>query len=154
MTFARGLIENDVFLGGNLEGLGDGELLSLDTQNGQLNWQLCETQAMIMDTDRIYVGYTDFSGAYLNAVDFQTGEKLWQTKVDHNVISTIQTDFGDLLVTTNNHGDKRYYLVDKQTGEIRQTFRDYRVKDKYLVSAGYTANCTGVSGKWKCPLGN
>lgn len=132
------LIDNDIFLVGNLEGRGDGELLSLDTQNGQVNWQMCETEAMIMDKDRIYVGYTDFSGAYVNAVDIQSGEKMWQTKVDHNGISTIQINFRDLLVTTNDHGDKRYYLVDRQTGKIHQTFRDYRVKDKYLVSAGYT----------------
>lgn len=132
------LLENNVYFVGALSKTDEVQLLNLNVESGLLNWHLCETEAFFVEQDRVYVGHTDFAGAFIIAFDTETGEKIWQTKVDHRAINNIQRISDGLLLTTNDHGDKRYYLIDVETGEEKRSFQDYYTKNEYFVSSGQT----------------
>ncbi len=131
-------LENDVYFVGSLSKTENTQLLNFNIESERLNWQICETEAMILDQDRVYVGHTDFAGAFIIAIDAMTGERIWYTKVDHRAVSNIEVSSNGLLVTTNDHGDKRYYLVDAETGEREKAFQDYYAKNEFLINSGQT----------------
>lgn len=121
-----------LFFVGSINQREDVQLVSYDIQDGQVNWQVCETQVVEVDDSRVYVGHNDL-GAFVVAYSISDGTKLWHTKVDGRVVSTIEVTPIGLLVTTNDHGNNRYYLLNPETGKKRETFKTDGAKNSFFV---------------------
>ncbi len=111
-------------------------LMNIDIETGKLNWYACETESMILGENHLYIGYTDFSGAFVTAYEVESGIEVWYTKVDNHGVSDIEITPIGLLVTTNNHGRERYYLLNKNDGQQSKSFSDRYAMNEFFIQNG------------------
>ena len=124
-----------VILVGSLQANEVTNLMSLDIETEKLNWSACETEPMLLDKNHVYVGYTDLGGAFVTTYDVESGMKVWHAKVDNQGTSDIEITPIGLLITTNDHGRKRYYLLDENNGQQIRSF-----SDQYSMNGFFTQN--------------
>jgi outer membrane protein assembly factor BamB len=133
-----------VIVVGSLQANEATSLMSVDIETEKLNWSVCETQSMILDKNHVYVGYSDF-GAFVTTYDVESGMKGWQEKVDNQGLSDIEITPIGLLITTNDHGRKRYYLLDENDGQQIRSFSDQYAMNEFFTQNGQ--NILQLTGK-------
>lgn len=111
-------------------------LMNIDIETGGLNWQACETQTMILGENHVYVSYNEFSGGFVTAYRVDGGIEVWRTKIGNDGVSDIEITPIGLLVTTNDRGKKRYYLLNENDGQIRKSFKDQYALNDFFIQNG------------------
>ncbi|MEO1665105.1 MAG: PQQ-binding-like beta-propeller repeat protein [Chloroflexota bacterium] len=95
---------------------------SLDLQTGELNWETSITAPWELYTDRsrnrVYVFSMDM-GRHIDAIDAETGEKLWRSSVGGRTrLQILSAENGNLYVIEGSGAGTRYQPVDPDTGEF------------------------------------
>jgi hypothetical protein len=132
------LSDGDAFIMGKHNG-NRNALWNIDLETQEVNWQTCATGVMSIGKKYIYVLDSSASTTRLRAYDKQTGIEDWQKGVDpwYPAIKNLEiTPFG-LLVTTHNHGNKRWSIRNLQTGRKEHTFRSDTEVKEFWIEQGF-----------------
>lgn len=148
---AMELSDGIVFVMGEYNGYRNA-LWSMNLVTQEVHWQTCATGVMSVGEDYIYVLDSSSSNTRVRAYDMNSGTEVWQKGSDFGfpAVKNLEITPLGLLVTTHNHGIKRWNLRNLQTGRKEHTFQNdsdvkgfwieqgsviYDVKDADLVVA-------------------
>jgi outer membrane protein assembly factor BamB len=105
--------------GGAFVGSWDGHVRRLNLEDGSLEWRY-ETGAVTMsnpgvdpDAGVVYVGSDD---RHVHALDAATGDRLWATNLNGNIIGSVNVTPECVLVGSY---DRHVYCLEKATGDVR-----------------------------------
>ena len=101
----------------------DGSLYALDTQSGKLRWRVSHKTSWIITSPavadgKVYIGSSD--SAFVQALDANTGEEIWQQKIGTVIWSSLAVS-GNALYFGDRAG--RFLAIDRSNGHPLWTFR-------------------------------
>jgi outer membrane protein assembly factor BamB len=130
------IVNNTIFIAGHAQKPSDSwggginvDLISADINTGKVNWQAqTGSPFLLKDEKQIYAeAVGQFGAAGMAAYDINTGEQNWETRFDYDYAAGIGhvalTEAG-MTVETYSHGNLASFLVDKETGKIKETHKD------------------------------
>lgn len=130
------IVDNTIFIAGYAEEPSDAwgrgvnvDLISADINTGKVNWQAQTDSAFLLrDEEHIFAeAVGQFGAAGMAAYDINTGDQNWETRFDYDYaagIGHVALTESDMTVETYHHGRYASYLVDKETGKIKETHKD------------------------------
>jgi outer membrane protein assembly factor BamB len=129
------IANNTIFVAGYLQDPKDPwgriniDLISADVNTGKVNWQaLAGSAFLVKDSKHIYAETNErFGPAGVVAYDMNTGDVVWETQFDYEYavgIGHLILTEGDLTAETYNRGKYASYVLDKETGEIKEAQKD------------------------------
>jgi hypothetical protein len=141
------ILDDTVFIAGNIQKREDDwsinvDLLSADINTGHVNWQAQTGSSFLLkDEKHIFAeAISDYGPAGMAAYDINTGELDWETRFDYEYaagIGHVALTETDLTVETYHHGKDAFYILDKETGEIKEVRKD---TGRYGVDEALTYN--------------
>ncbi len=116
------------------------DLVSADINTGEVNWQALAGSAFLLkDSQHIYAeAINNFGPAGVVAYDLNSGDLAWETRFDYEYaagVGHMALTESDLMAETYHHGKNAFYLVDKETGEIKEAHKD---TTRYAVDEALT----------------